>query len=852
MWRITAKGVVAHRVRYALTALAVLIGVAFIAGTLVLSDTINATFNGLYDQIYQGTGAVVRAKQPFNPGTNFTNQRDRIDASLGVAIRRVPGVAAVAPDIEGYAQLVGKDGKAIGKSSNGPPTLGVAWTDVAALNPMRLLAGGRPPATTTQVVIDKHSADVGHFRVGDKVEILSQLPPSAYTITGVATWGGADSPLGATIAAFEPGTAARVLGVPGKVNAINVQAAPGVSQAELVHRIQGVVHDPKIEVVTGAAVTLEAQNAVHQMLSFVSAFLLIFAFIALFVGSFIIFNTFSIIVAQRKRELALLRAVGASRRQIVLSVLGESLVVGALASAVGVVVGVGLAVLLKAGLSALGFDLPASGLVLETRTIVVGLVAGTAITVVAAVAPARHAARIPPVTAMQDVVATPRRVSTWRGVRGTLLTTVGAGVLAIGLYGHVGNRVAVVGVGAIALFVGVASLGPLIARPATRLIGAPLAWRHTTGRIARQNAMRNPARTASTAAALMIGVALVSLITILASSAKASVDSLVDTAMKADFVVNSGSYAGGASGLSPRLEPTLSSLPQVELASGVRSGTVQIDGKTTPILAADPAKVGELIDIGVTEGAMSAMTGKGIAVSTQVAGSRNLRLGSPVVVTFPTTGRKTFDVQVVYSARALAGDYVLPVAAAAANFPESLDLQIFVKLAPGVSAAAGRSAIEQVLAPYPTATLQDQTQFKAQQARQVDQILNLVYGLLGLAVVIALIGIANTLGLSIYERNRELGLLRAVGTTRGQLRSMVRLESLVIAMFGSLEGLVLGVVLGAVVVAALGSLGITTLAVPILNLVVVTLVAGLAGLLAAIRPSRRAARLDILRTVAAE
>jgi putative ABC transport system permease protein len=852
MWRVTFKGVVAHRLRYALTALAVLLGVAFIAGTYVLTDTINSTFNGLYDQIYQGTAAVVRATEPFNPGTNFVSQRRQIDAGLANTVARVPGVQAVALDIEGYAQLVGRDGKPIGTASNGPPTLGGAWTDVTALNPLRLLPGGQPPRTGSQVVIDKHSADVGHFKVGDTVTVLTQGPPATYTITGIATWGGADSPLGATITAFDPATAERVLGQPGMVSQIDVQAAPGVSQSQLLSRIQAAIHDPKIEAVSGQAVTAEGQQTVRQAMSFVGVFLLIFAFIALFVGSFVIFNTFSIIVAQRLRELALLRAVGASRRQVMASVLGESLVIGVIASAAGLVAGIGLAVVLKTGLSALGFDIPATGLVVSPRTVIVGLLAGTLVTMVSAVAPAIRAARIPPVTALQDGAAEPTQPPVRRAALGGLLVAGGAAVLAAGLFGHMGNRVMLVGVGAVAVFVGIAALGPYVARAASQVIGAPLAMQGAAGRLGQQNAMRNPSRSAATAAALMVGVTLVSLISVLAASAKASVNSTIDSAVKADFVISNGAIAGGSSGFSPNLERSLSVIPQVSSVAGLRSGVVRIYGKTTAVVATDPVKAAALFNIGVTQGQLASMTAAGIAVSNQIAGSQHLKIGSPVAVTFPATGTRTFTVQAIYDVRQLAGDYILPLAAATANFPQTLDIDVFVKLAPGVSESAGRHAISGVLTSYPNATLMDQIQFKAQQAQQVNQLLNLMYGLLALGVVIALIGIANTLVLSIYERTRELGLLRAVGTTRGQLRSMVRSESLVIALFGTVEGLVLGMLFGWAIVAAMRNQGITHLVFPVQQLLIIAGLAGLAGFVAAIAPARRAAKLNILQAVTTE
>ena len=852
MWRVTLKGVVAHRLRYALTALAVLLGVAFIAGTFVLTDTMNNAFNGLYTQIYQGTAAVVRATQPFAPPTNYGNQRQLIDSSLASSVAKVPGVRAVALDTEGYAQIVGQDGKTLGTVGNGAPTLGFGWTDVTALNPFRLLPGGQPPRGPGQVVIDRHSADVGGFTVGDQVRVLTKQGPGTYTITGIVTFGSADNLLGATIAGFDPVTAARLLGQPGKTNAIDVEAAPGVSAATLVTRIQDAVHAPGVEVVSGASVTAEGEQAVHQALSIISEFLLAFGFVALFVGAFVIFNTFAMVVAQRQRELALLRAVGASRRQVLATVLGESAVVGLVASAVGVLAGLGLAVALRAGMAALGISLPGSGIVVSPRTVLYGLAAGTLVTAASAIVPARRAATIPPVAALQDSAAEPRQPSLRRSARRLITGALGVVILSIGLFGHTGNKVQLVGLGAGAVFIGVAVLGTFAVRPVCRVLGAPLAHSGTAGTLGERSAMRSPSRTSATAAGLMVGVAMVSMITIMVSSLKASADSTINSALRADFVVATGTQAGGSGGLSSNLERSLTALPQVSDVAGIRSGVVKVFGTVTPVVAADPAKAAQLVDVGVTQGDMAAMTPAGIGVSTQVASSQHLHLGSTVAVTYPTTGTRDYTVQVIYSVRDVAGDYVLPLAAAQANFPSSLDIAIFVKLAPGVTATAARPAVNRVLAAYPNATLQDQTEYKAAQTKQYDTLLNLMYALLALAVLIALIGIANTLALSIHERTRELGLLRAVGMTRGQLRSMVRAEALVTSAFGALEGLLLGTFFGWAIVHAMRSLGATQLVFPVPQLLIVAVLAALAGLLAAIAPSRRAARLNVLRAVTTE
>lgn len=852
MWRITIVGLVAHKVRYALTALAVLLGVAFMAGTLVFTDTIGRTFDGLFTDIYRDTSAVVRASQAFSPELSFTSQRRRIDASLVDKVRQVPGVDEVRASVSGYAQLVGKDGKAIGNPAAGAPTLGDAWNDTKRMNPYRFLPGGRPPRTASEIAIDKHSADVGNLRVGDRVVVLTKLAPASYTITGIVRWGSADSPLGASVTIFDQETATRVLGEPGKVDEIDVAGQRGVSQQELVRRLRASLADPSLEVLTGKQITKEGQDSVRKAMGFFNTFLLVFAFIALFVGSFLIFNTFSIVVAQRLREFALLRAVGASRVQVMRSVLAESLIIGVIASAVGIGAGVALAIGLRAMLNAFGVDVPSTGLLVSSRTIVVCMVVGTLITVIAALVPARRAGRIAPMAALREVEITEETRRLRRTVAGSVVTGAGAALLFTGLFVHVPDRVALVGAGAGIVFLGVAVLGPLISRPLSRAIGAPLRWRGPAAQLARNNAMRNPKRTSASAAALMVGVALVALMSVLASSIKASIGGVVDSAMRADFVVSSGGQGGGGTGFSPTLRDRLNTLPQVSSSTGVRAGAARIDGTRTFVLAVDPRHVDDLFDIGLRAGDLPAMTPTGLAISQSVADSRNLRLGQSVRVEFTTTGVNTFTVQAIYAARELAGDYVLPLAAAERNFSEQLDFQVYIKLAPGVSAKDGRAAIETVLGDYPTAKLLDRTEYKAQQAAQINQLLNLVYGLLALALIIALIGIANTLALSIHERTRELGLLRAVGMTRPQVRSTVRFESLIIALIGAAQGLVLGTLFGWAIVAALHSTGITQLSVPVTQLVVVAVLAGIAGVVAAVLPGRRAARLDVLQAVTTE
>jgi len=851
VWRITLKGVVAHKFRFLLTAVAVLLGVTFMAGTMVFTDTISHTFNGLYSSIYRHTAAVVRARQAY--ATSSGTERRRIDASVADTVRGLPGVAGVRLTIEGYAQLVGKDGKPLGNPGAGPPALGEAWTDSAELNPFRLLPGGQPPRTSSEIVIDKHSADLGHFRVGDEAVVLTKAAPQTFTIVGIVTFGSADSPLGAGITVFEPATAARLLGEPGKVDQIDVSAAPGATQADLARRIDTALHDPSLEVLTGHQVTKESESSIHKDLSFLNTFLLVFAVIALFVGSFIIFNTFSIVVAQRMRELALLRAVGATRAQVTLSVLGESLVLGVVASAGGVAAGVVLAAPLKAGMAALGIDIPAAGLVVGPRTIVVSMLVGVAVTLAAAVLPARRAGRVLPVAAMREVAVEPTGHSVLRVAVGCLVTLVGAALLSVGLFAHVAHRLTYVGAGAATVFLGVAALGPVLTRPLSRVIGTAItSVRGTTGELATENVARNPRRSSSTAAALMIGVALVALIAVIAASTKASVGDIIDRAIRADFVVTSGTGNPTALGLSPEVQRRIAALPEVSAAMGVRVGPARINGANVYVGAGDPARTSRLIDFGVSQGRLEAMGVDGIAVSERVAADHRLALGQPLTVVFPTTGARTFTIGAIYRAREVTGDYLISLASAEQNFRQQLDFQVYVKLADGVSPHAGRAAIGKVLADYPTAKLQDQTQYKHQQAAQIDQLVNLLYGLLALAIIIALIGIANTLALSIHERVHELGLLRAVGMTRGQLRAAVRYEALIIAILGTVMGLVIGILFGWALVVALSSQGIRRLVIPGLQLLIVAVVAALAGIVAAVGPGRRAARLDVLRAIASE
>lgn len=848
MVRTALRNLLAHKIRLITTGLAVLLGVAFMAGTLVLTDTLGKTFDDLFADVYSTTDAMVRAETSVEDPSGFGEIRGRIDASLLDAVADVDGVAAVGGDVWTFAQVVDRDGEPIGQPGAGPPTLGTNWPR-EELNTWDLVEG-RGPRRDDEVVLDKAVADDAGVGAGDRVTVLVRGAPMEVEVAGVARVGGADSPGGATFAMFTSEAAPRLLGEPGKFDTISIAADDGVSEQEIVDRVAEVLPD-NVEVVTGETVTTESQDALRQGLSFFNTFMLVFAVIALLVGGFIIFNTFFITVAQRTRENALLRAIGATRRQILAAVLLEALGIGLVASALGLVAGIPLAVGLQALLGAFGFELPSGGVVLAAGSALVAFGTGVAVTVVAAVSPSRKAAKVPPVAAMRDVaVGSTGYGSRQRILVGLTILVAGGAALLYGLFGDPGSTLAVVGAGVLLVFFGVSVLGRTVALPLSRVIGLPLPrLRGVAGHLARENAMRNPKRTAATASALMIGVGLVTFITIFAASTKASFGNTVDRAFTGDFIITSG---GGLAGVSPDLTEQVRSLPEVETAGGVRAGLAEVDGDGEQLLAISPEAFA-IFDVDPVAGSPGDLDATGIAVSEDVADSEGLAVGDTVPVVFPSTGPQEMTLRMVFARNpSVESEWLLGTAAFAANYPDQLDIQVFVKKAADVSSDEALAAVDEVVAGYPGADVLDQTEYKEEQMGFVDQLLGLVYALLALAILIALLGIGNTLALSIVERTRELGVLRAVGMTRAQLRSTIRWEAVIIAVQGALLGLVIGVFFGWALVTALEDEGLNTFTVPLPTLAVVVVLAALAGVAAAVVPARRAARLDVLRALVTE
>jgi putative ABC transport system permease protein len=842
---LTLREMRAHARRLAGTSLAVVLGVAFLTGTLVLGATLRSNFDDLFAEVNAGTDVVVRSATELG----LDAPRGLIDRSLVDEVAAVDGVAAAEPVVTGYGQLLGADGEAIG--GNGPPQLAGSWTTNPDLNPYRL-ADGRAPEGNDEVVVNKGAADAGDLALGDTTTLLTPEPVEV-TIVGIATFGDEDGLGGVTFTAFDLDDAmANITKSADAVSNVAVQAVDGVSQDELADRIAEVLPSG-VEATTGADISSQATDDIAaEFLDMLTTFLTLFAGIALLVATFSIYNTFSIIVAQRTRQAALLRALGAGRGQIMRSVVAEALLVGLIASLVGLAAGVGIAGLLKGLFDAAGFALPAGGIVISAGTVVTGLVVGVLVTLAAGVYPAVKASRVAPLAAIREVAVERTAPSLARIVVGAVLAAVGVGATLVAAFGDE-DMLAIVGLGAVLTVAGAVVLGPVAARPAAALLGTPVArLRGMTGGLARQNAMRNPRRTAGTASALMVGIAVVALFTVFAASLKASLDDTIDRSFGGDLVVNTGAFGGG--GISPQLAQDVGELPEVDLAVGVGQGAARIDGSTKELSIADPADLSQVLDLGVSDGSLSGLGDDTMAVSDATAESHDWQVGDAVPVTFADGQTEDLTIGATYATDDIAGGYLIPRTVWAPHAVQDIDTMVIVDAADGTSVAEAKAAVTRVADGYGGPNVEDRDEFAATMTSGVDMMLTIIYALLALAIIIALMGIANTLSLSIHERTRELGLLRAVGQTRRQVRSMVRWESVVIATFGAVGGIALGVFLGWALVQAVGTAsgGLGVFALPTGRLAIVLVVGAVAGVLAGVRPARRAARIDVLQAIATE
>ena len=847
MWRITVKGLLAHKLRLALTSLAIVLGVTFVTGTLVLTDTLHNTFTSLFGQVYQNVDYQIRGTAAFSSNAAAGAVRKPISESILPAILVVPGVAVAEGGVTGSAQFIAANGKAV--TTGGAPMIGMSFAADQRLSSLPLVVG-KPPTTSTQVAVDEGTARKYHFSVGDNVRIVLSGSPQTFTLCGIARFGTADNLAGATIAAFDLPTAQQLFHKPGQFDIIDVITTPGADKTAVARGIAKVL-PAGAEVVSGQTVAGEESSAINQSLGFISTALIVFALISLFVGGFTIFNTFSITIGQRTRELALLRIVGASRRQVFGSVLLEAFLLGIVASLVGLGLGALMANGLTQLLNAFGIALPPGSLVFKSSTVLAALSVGVGVTVISAISPAWRAVKIPPMAALTTHQGRREHSLARRLITGGVISAAGIILLAIGLSQA---AIALVGLGAVAIFIAVGILAPVIARPVSSVLGRPLAQiLGVSGRLGRENSMRSPRRTAQTSAALMVGLALVSTMAVFAASLSKSTASTVNEAVSADYIITAAATSVPGAGLSVGATDAVAKVPGVSRVSNIYSGQFKIRQSVAVLTSVASSDLSSAVILQMSAGvAAKSLADGGLLIDTTTANSQHLVVGSVVPVTFAETGPTTMRIGGIFKPNALLGSYAAGSGFFHTHFaPNTLPGAALLTTSTGATAPTTAS-IKAGLKSYPNLTVQTRAEYvKAAQA-QVNQLLGLVYALLALAILIALIGIANTLILSVYERTREIGLLRAVGMRRRQVRAMIGSEAVILSVFGALIGIVVGTGLGAALASSLKQQGITDIAVPFTSLVVFLVLAALLGLGAASWPARRAARLNVIEAIATE
>jgi putative ABC transport system permease protein len=850
MFRTTIRNLLARKLRLALSGFAIVLGVAFVAGSFVFTDTLSKSFDGIVKGTTPDAQVEVKdAPDPADPEGGLGDIRT-IPASVVQQLEsEVDGASRVDGNVTvGNIFVVDEDGKLVGGS--GPPSFAVNWNDAPSITgrPALSVAEGEAPSGSGEVMLDEFTADQAGYEVGDTVPLVTfgKQPRLDATLTGIAEFG-EGSLQGATLIVFDTQTMQQLFFDGHDVYTdVWLTADDGVTQEELRDEAAGVIPDGLVAK-TGDTVADEQEDSFGQLIGFISIFLLVFAAIALVVGTFLIINTFSILVAQRSRELALLRALGASRRQVTRSVLLESFIVGVVGSTVGLALGFVLAPSLAALMRAFGIGLELDGLVFEPRTAIVAYAVGVLVTMFAAYLPARRASRIAPVAALRDDIALPESSIHRRSVIGTVVVVLGAGLMLLGLAGEGGMGALLVGIGILCVLLGVAALSPVLGRPVLHVLGRIFKPYGMVGRLATQNSLRNPRRTAATASALMIGLALVATMSVLGASTNASIDKMVKENLAADYVISSAVFAPFSSGIAEQARE----VDGVESVASYRQTGVDVDGEEIWGGATDPAAFTQMVDATVTEGSLDDLRGSTVAMDSETAEDLGVSVGDTVALEFPGSDQRV-EVIATYDENPAMGQFVVPDAVFDAAQMRDADSYVYILQDDDTSSAQIRTDLEKLVENIPTVSLKDQSEFADEFKAEVNTLLYLIYALLGLAIVIAVLGIINTLALSVIERTREVGLLRAVGMSRRQLRRMVRLESIAIAVLGAVLGVVMGVVFGVFLQRALVDQGLDVLSVPYMSLGIFVLVAALVGVLAALLPARRAARLDVLRAITTE
>ena len=840
------KSLLGRKLRLFMSTFAIVLGVAFVAGTLIFTDTLNKSFVAIFDS---SVGDVV--VRPVGAADNESNPTTlSIPAEVVDTLADVPGAARADGNVVSFGVFViGKNNRVIG--GQGAPGLAFNASSAPAaggVEPLQVVRG-RAPKGEDEVVIDAATVRRAGYGLGEKVRLVSAgkqalLEPK---LVGIADYPDGGSLNGATASIFDTKTAQKLF-LDGKdvFNDAWVTASPGVSQQELRDNVAKVL--PKgYQAVTGKKAAAEAASGLLQAINFITIFLLVFAGIALVVGSFLIVNTFSMLVAQRSRELALFRALGASRRQVTRSVLFEAFVVGLVGSSVGLGLGVLLAMGIRALFASLGLDLSGTSLVIAARTPIAAFVVGLLVTMVAAYLPARRSSMIPPIAALRDDVAMPESSMRRRLLVGSLMMLAGVAAGLTGLFVDVPKPGYWVGAGALLAMLGMAAASPSTSRPFL-LVTAALYRRvfGSVGNLAGQNSLRNPRRTAATASALMIGLTLVTTMSIAGSSAKASVDATVKKSFLGDIVISNAI----GQGFSTEIATMAAKQPGVKSVTRVRTVVTRRDGDRTFLAAVDPATISSVFRVDLSAGSLKDFKGDSLLVDTKTAADKGLKVGQRIPFNFPN-GTTKLRIAGLYDS-ALGASYLTTLDALEGGGYKPEDSQLLLKLDPGASSAEVKKRLEDATAKLPIITVKDQREYAAEQRAPIDRLVLMIYALLGLALVIAVLGVVNTLGLSIIERTREVGLLRAIGLDRRQMRRMVALESVAIAVLGALMGIGMGLLFGIALMASVRDEGLEVTRIPWASLGGYLLVSVVIGMLAALLPARRAGRLDVLEAIATE
>jgi len=832
--------------------LAVVAGVGFVSGSFVLADSLTRSFDQLIEELVDDVDLQVRAEEAFEGGTFDDGEITPIPLELVDTVEAVDGVAIVEPDIEGAVQIIKDDGELVQPA--GGPLLGVVWSGPDGLTGATLKEGTNPVGPD-QLALDKATADREGFEIGDTITYVTDTGTWEAELVGTMGMSDSDSFLGASVLALDIPTALDRYDAQGFVDYINVGLDDGADPEAVRDALEAALPE-LVEVVTNEELIEEAQEQVGDFISVFGTGLLIFAFVTAFVAAFIINNVFQITIGQRLRELALLRAIGATGKQVRRLITLEAFVIGVIATVVGIFGGLAVARFIVWGFNQAGGGFPTPGLILAPRTIIIASIVGIGVTMLSVVIPSRRAAKIPPVAAMRPEIGF-AAIRARRLAVGVGLTSVGVAMLLLGLFvasGSAAGLIALAGGGGLIMFIGVASLSATIASPMAKILGWPAAkLGPVVGRLARDNVARTPRRTSSSAAALMIGVALVSTAAVFASSLRNSLSAALDRAITAEYIIQpAGAADGPSTGFDSDAILTLNELPEISAATPVRFTNALIDDERKSLVVVNADRSVELVDLDVIEGDLGALSATSVAVQEGAADSADLALGDQVDVTFASGEVRALQVDVIYGDD-LFGNWFIDVELHDEVTPGGAsDAFGFAKLADGVDAASGDAAVDEVRAEFPQVEIISQAEFLQQQENQINQLLTVITFLLAFAIVIAVIGISITLALGVFERTREIGLLRAVGMTRGPMAMSVTIESIIVSVFGAIIGIVLGTFLGVVLSLAVPDNVISELAFSPGIIVAILIGAVVAGGLASIYPAWKASRMNVLQAIATD